>query len=174
LDAYVFASDATQSATDDALELVPATARAVLPMTGGRELYVALSDSSAIGLMSKIVTTLTISGLTSPVSYLAYGSTSTEAPFPTYGVVADYVGFVLLATAAANTVSVYEAALEVTGVVGAAMVSGTGTVTIVVEATSDSSTTLTGILDTVAGLTNASEVARGSGPVSGGAGFTTS
>lgn len=174
MDAYVFATDATTGAVTDALALVSAgTARAVLPISTARELYVALSDSTATGLMNKISSTVTISGLTTPVSYLAFGATSQNAPFPTYGVVHDHVGFALLTTSASATVSVYEAALQVSGVVGAAIVSG-GSVNVLVEASSDSTTTLASTLSTVSGLSGVTSAVTASGPVSGGAGFTTS
>lgn len=174
MDAYVFATDATSGAVTDALALVSGgTARAVLPISTSRELYIALSDSTATGLMNKISTTVSITGLTTPEYYLAFGATSQNAPFPTYGVVDDHCGFALLTTSAASTVSVYEAALEVNGVVGAAIVSG-GSVTVIVEATSDSTTTLASILSTVSGLSGVTSAVTASGPVSGGAGFTTS
>ena len=174
MDAYVFATDATSGAVTDALALVSGgTARAVLPISTARELYIALADSSGTGLMNKISTAVTITGLTTPVSYLAMGASSQNAPFPTYGVVDDHVGFALLTTSTTSTVSVYEAALQVSGVVGAAIVSG-GTVNVIVEATSDSTTTLASTLSTVSGLTGVTSSVTSSGPVSGGAGFTTS
>lgn len=175
LDAYVFVTEATTQAVSDALALVGTTARVVLPTLSlsGPELYVAVADSEAIDLLTKIATVVTISGFTTPVVYLAYGSGTTEAQFPTYGVVADYVGFVLLTTTLANTVSVYEAALAVTGVKGAAMVSGGGA-TVIVEATSDSTTTLESTLTSVENLTGVLSSQKSYGPVSGGAGFTTS
>lgn len=176
MDAYVFAATATSPATSTALALVSATARAVLPTpTGnGPDLYMALADTDASDLLDKIAVAVGIEGLTGTQVYLAYGSTSEEAPFPTYGVVQDHVGLVLLTTSVPNMVSVYEAALDVTGVVGAAMVSGAGGATVLVEATHDSTTSLDSIMSTVGGLTNVTSYTSSRGPVSGGAGFTTS
>lgn len=172
MDAYIFAVEATPQAVTDALALVPGTARAALPMPDeDRELYVAVSDSNAIELLTKIADVVTIEGLSSPSVYLAYGSSSEESTFPTYGVVNSYVGFALLVTAPTSTVSVYEAAQGVSGVVGAAMVAGSASV--LVEATAASSTALTTVLGTVTGLSNVLSSVTSQGPVSGGAGFTT-
>jgi len=171
LDAYIFAEDASSQAVSDALALVPSTARAVLPIGTARELYVAVSDSSATALLTKITDVVTISGLSGTAVHLAYGSGTTEAPFPTYGVVDDYVGFALLTTTIVTTVSVYEAALDVTGVIGVAIVAGT--VTVLVEATAGTLSALNTILSTVTSLTGVSSSVTATGPVSGGAGFTT-
>ena len=175
MDAYVFAATATSPAISTALALVSATARAVLPTpTGnGPDLYAALADADASDLLDKIAVAVDIDGLTGTQVYLAYGETSESAAFPTYGVVQDHVGFVLLTTSVPNTVSVYEAALEVSGVVGAAMVAGAGGATVLVEATHDNTTNLDSILSTVGGLTGVTAYVTARGPVSGGAGFTT-
>lgn len=170
LDAYVFAVDATGGAVTSALALVSGgTARAVLPTSGDRELYVALSDTDASALLTKIATTVTISGLTTVSTHLAYGESSQNAPFPTHGTVSTHVGFSLLTAAPGSVVAVYEDALVIAGVIGAAMV--TGTVNVLVEVTASTTGGVTGILDNVAAITGATEIARAQGPVSGGAGF---
>lgn len=174
LDAYVFAATATQSAVDDALDLVTAgTARAALPVGSERELYVAVDDTSAAGLLTKLAAVLTINGLTGVEVHLGIGSPPPSMPFPTQGSVDDYVGFALLTTAPSDTVSVYDDAIAVTGVVGAAMV-GTGTVSVLVEATSDSTTTLTTMLGNLTTLTGVTDSVTVTGAVANGAGFTTS
>lgn len=174
MDAYVFAGTATTQAITDVLALVGTDARAALPTpTGsGPELYVALTDVDAVELLTKIAAVVTTSGLTSIQVYLAYGQAGPGDKFPTQGVVDDYVGFALLTTGLANVVSVYEAALAVNGVVGAAMVSGGANV--LVEVTSDSTTTLASMLSSVTSLTGVSSSSTCSGAVSAGAGFTTS
>jgi hypothetical protein len=173
LDAYVFAETATQAAIDDAIDLVTeGTARAVLPVGSARELYVAVSDSSTSGLVTKLATVLTIDGLTGLETHLAIGPPPPSMPFPTQGSVDDYVGFALLQTSPASAVSVYDAAVQVSGVVGAAIV-GTGQVRVLVEATSDSTTTLSSTLGTVAALTGVSASVTVTGAVANGAGFTT-
>lgn len=174
MDAYIFAEDATTQARTDALALVGDEARAVLPVSSDRELYVAVAGADPAELLTNIAAVVTIDGLTGVTTHIAIGSSSAEATFPTHGTVDDYVGFALLDTAPTSTVSVWEAALETSGVVGAAMVSGTGSVDVLVEATSDSTNTLASILATVAGLTGVNTYVTVTGPVSGGAGFTTS
>jgi hypothetical protein len=171
LDAYIFVTDASSQAVSDALALVPSTARAVLPVGTARELYVAVSDSTATGLLTKIADVVTIPGLSGTEVQLAYGSGTTEAMFPTYGVVDDYVGFALLTTSVTTTVSVYEAALDVTGVIGVAIVAGT--VNVLVEATAATLNALNAILATVTALTGVSSSITVTGPVTAGAGFTT-
>lgn len=175
MDAYVFAATATGQAITDVLALVGTSARAALPAATGNgpDLYVAVSDTDASSLLTKIAAVVAVSGLTSTTTYLAYGETSVSAQFPTYAAVQDHVGLVLLTTSVANTVSVWEAAYDVTGVVGAAMVSGGGGATVLVEATHDSTSTLDSIMSTVGGLTGVTSYITSRGPVSGGAGFTT-
>jgi hypothetical protein len=175
LDAYVFAADATQSAIDDALDLVTAgTARAVLPMPGDdREVYVAVGDSDATDLLTKLAAVVTIDGLSGVEVHLGIGDGTVNRPFPTHGTVDDYVGFALLATAPGNIVSVFEAVWNVSNVAAAAMV-GTGSVTVLVEVTSDSNTTVSSALSSLAALTGVTSSVLVQGPVANGAGFTTS
>lgn len=172
MDAYVFATGATPQAVSDVLALVSAgTARAALPTTDDRKLYVAVADTSATNLVTKLAAVLTVDGLTAPVSHLAYGSPTTERPFPTQGIVEDYIGFALLTTLPGNTVAVYEAAFGVSGVVGAAMV--TGTVNVLVEATAATSAGVATILSAVRNLTGVTVSAAATGQTSAGAGFST-
>lgn len=172
LDAYVFATSASSQAVADVLALVAAgTARVALPTTGDRAIYVAVSDTRATGLVSKIASVVTVDGLVGVDVHLAYGSPTPERPFPTQGIVGDYVGFALLTTLPGDIVTVYEAAFGVSGVVGAAIV--TGTVNVLVEATASTTTALASILTSVTGLTGVAASFTATGETSSGAGFTT-
>jgi hypothetical protein len=173
LDAYILALTASQSAITSALALVPNTARAVLPTPGDDlELYVNVSETSATALLTKIAQVVTISGLAGVEVHLAYGTSTTEAAFPTHGIVDSYVGFILLTALPGDVVDVYEAALQVTGVVGAAMV--TGSVNVLVEVTAGSESALATIVAAVEGLPDVLTSASGAAATSTGAGFVTS
>lgn len=168
MDAYIFASSATQGAISTLIGGVGngGPARVVCPLTGDRALYVAVSANDSTSLSTKISQVVATQVLTGTSAHVATSSPSTH---PTYATtVDDYIGFSLLS--GSNPSSIASAAALISGVIGVAVTNGTN-VRVLVESTSDSSVTLASIMADVANISGASVVFEATGETANGAGW---
>jgi len=167
LDAYVFATSATQGAVSTLIGGVGqgGPARVVLPLDGDRALYVAINANDSTTLNSRIASVVATQVLGGTTAHIA---TSTPSTFPTYGTVQDLVGFTLLS--GANPSSIASAASGITGVIGVAVTNGTN-VRVLVESTADTEGALEDIMEEVAAISGADVVFEATGEVANGAGF---
>ena len=108
------------------------------------------------------------SGLTGASSYL--GAAPSDFPFPTHGFVSALVGFCLLDILPGLSIAVYDAAIELAGVIGAAVVTGQG-YSVVVEVTAENQEDLAALLNQVSGLPGVRSAATASGASTLGTGF---
>lgn len=167
MDAYIFASSATQGAISTLIGGVGSggPARVVCPLTGDRALYVAVEAADAPSLQTKISQVLATQVLTGTSTHVA---SSSPATFPTHGTVEDLLGLTLLS--GSNQSGIATAAAAITGVIGVAVVNG-GNARVLVESTADSSGTLDTIMADVAAISGASVVFEATGETANGAGF---
>lgn len=171
MDAYIFATQATQEAVASLRDGVTAggPARVVLPLIGSHALYVAVADDDDGGLNRRVADVVATPGLAGTSAYFATGP-GNGVKFPTWGLVGHYVGFCLLDTLPGLAVATYQAVQQVAGVVGACVVTGAGS-SVLVEATADDAEALTVMLHQVAGLPGVQHAATATGATALGAGF---
>ena len=167
MDAYVFATTATSGAISTLIGGVGSSgpARVVCPLSGDRELYVAVSANDNNSLATKIAQVIATSVLTGTSSHIG---TSSPATFPTHGVVDALIGLTLLSGAEPGDIA--DLAAEIEGVIGVAVTNG-GNVRVLVESTADTEGALASIMSDVASISGASVVFEATGETSEGAGF---
>lgn len=160
MDAYIFATGATEDAVEtlgDGVGTGPA--RVVLPVIGSQRLYVAVTGTDGTQLAQRVAAVSATTGLSGVTTHLA---TTPDPPgnlgngwppvlFPTFASVEAAVGFALLTTVPGLTVAVYIAASQISGVIGAAVVTG-ASAKVLVEVTGTTTDAVAGVLETVAGL----------------------
>jgi hypothetical protein len=174
VDAYIFATHATATAVA-ALAAGVTTggpARVVCPLIGSHELYVAVSATNDAILQQRVAAVIATTGLVGASTHVASNPGNGESAFPTHAVVDTYVGFALLTPGNGMMQSVYAAAKEVDGVIGAAVVTGMN-IHVVVEATAGNLDDLSEILDAIGGITGVTDIATAAGATSLGTGFPT-
>lgn len=165
MDAYVFATGATQQAVSSLLSAVGTYARVVLPLSGDRALYVAVEGDTQGELDDNVELVTDTSGLTGVTVYTAAGSTT----HPTFASVDSELGLALLDVIQPTAAAAATAAAAVTGVIGVAIVSSAAQ--LLVEATAATTGAVNGILDDVDALASLSVVFTATGPTANGAGF---
>ena len=167
LDAYIFATSATQGAISTLIGGVGSTgpARVVLPTSGDRALYVAVSANDETTLNSRISAVLATQVLSGTSTHVA---TSSPATFPTHAAVDDYLGLSVLS--GADPSSIASTASGITGVIGVAVTNG-GTVRVLVESTASSTGALSTIMDDVAAISGVTVQFEATGETANGAGF---
>lgn len=167
MDAYIFASSATQGAISTLIGGVGSggPARVVCPISGDRALYVAVEGADQTTLATKISSVVGTQILGGTSSHVATSSPST---YPTWGLVETLLGFTMLS--GANPSSIASTAAGITGVIGVAVTNGSN-VRVLVESTADNSGDLATIMANVAGISGASVVFEATGDTGNGAGF---
>ncbi len=170
MDAYIFSKQATQDAVGALGNGVGTggAARVVLPLIGSHRLYVAVEGADDAELAQRVSAVLGTQGLSGSSSYLAAGPM--PFPFPTHGMVADYVGFCLLDTQPGLSLAVYDAARGVAGVIGAAVVTGAG-YSVLAEVSAGDQEALAVLINQVSGLPGVRSAATASGATGLGFGF---
>jgi hypothetical protein len=152
LDAYIFATEATEEAvsTLGAGAEDSGPARVVVPLLASPALYVAVQASTAVALGAAVTAVVGTTGVAGVTAYLA-SSLGTPFALPTYAQVDAFLGFALLETLPGLSVSVRNAATEVTGVTGVAVVLGVCH-SVLVEVTGPDTDAVAAMLATVTGL----------------------
>lgn len=172
MDAYVFAGTATDAAVE-ALRGAASPAgpvRVVCPLSGDRELYVALTAADPAALSAAVDDVLATEGLTDADTVLTDDADG-SASFPTYLAVAAQVGFTLLDLGEAQVRASVAAVAALPVVAGIAVVQGGAQ--LLVEVTADSFDAVRAGLTQVRDLSGGSAVLSATGSTSNGAGFRT-
>ena len=174
MDAYIFATHATSTAVAalSAGVALGGPARVVCPLVGSHELYVAVSDNNAANLQQKVGAVVATTGLSGTSAHVAANPGAGAAAFPTHVAVDVYLGFALVTPAGGMMEAVYTAAKAITGVIGAAVVTGAN-IHIIVEATAANVDDLTEILDDVGAITGVVAMSTAIGASALGTGFPT-
>ncbi len=188
MDAYVFAAGATAEAVDRLGALVEeGTARVMVPLLGGRAVYVATTGRNARELRARLDVVTGVAGLTAVDTFLAalpevevqqvtsLSQTTGHrgAHYPTYAAVDAVVGFALLVCRPGMQATVFGGASLVPGVVGAAPVSG-AEADVLVEATGGSVEEVLRVLDRAAGVPGVGSVTTAVGEAALGTGLNRS
>lgn len=181
MDAYIFATEATEAAVEALGAGVGGTgpARVVLPVIGSQRLYVAVTGSDGTQLAQRVAAVAATSGVSGVTTYLA---TTPDPPaglgngwppvlYPTYAAVDAVVGFALVTTVPGLTVAVYIGASQLTGVIGAAVVTG-ASAKVLVEVTGSTTDEVAGVLEDIAGLAGVTGTSTAIGLTETGFGFT--
>jgi hypothetical protein len=183
VDAYIFCTGATEAAVASLGAGVgdDGPARVVLPLIGSYALYVAVEGANSGALATNVAGVIATSGVTGAFSLQPSASAPPGPPpgwppigwppinFPTHANVDAYLGLSLLTTLPGLAAQVYNAAMAVTGVIGAAAVIGGG---VLVEVTGPDVETVATLLDSVAALSGVTSAATMVGATELGFGFT--
>lgn len=183
MDAYIFSTGATEAAVAALGAGVGSTgpARVVLPLIGSYALYVAVEGADSGELASNVAAVVATSGVTGAFSLQPAASAPPGPPpgwppigwppidFPTHADVDVYLGLSLLTTLPGLAAQVYNAAMAVSGVIGAAAVIGGG---VLVEVTGPDVETVATLQDSVAALSGVTGAATMVGATELGFGFT--
>jgi hypothetical protein len=183
VDAYILSTGATEAAVAALGAGVGSTgpARVVLPLIGAYALYVAVEGADSGELATNVAAVIATEGVTGAVTFQPSASAPSGPPpgwppigwppvsFPTYAEVSVYLGLSKLTTLPGLSASVYNAAMTVTGVIGAAAIVGGG---VLVEVTGEDVETVATLLDSVGGLTGVTAEATMVGATELGFGFT--
>lgn len=170
MDAYVFASQATETAVTTLSQGVGAggPARVVCPLTGARALYLAVEGSEET-LAERLATIAGMSGLTDVEVYTADGDPFGNVTFPTHALVQVYVGFALLDVVDAEATAALVAVMN--AVIGLAVVVGGPAEQLLVELTASTGTALTAAFTALAALDGVTLSFTATGQTSLGTGF---
>jgi hypothetical protein len=169
LDAYVFATGATQQAISTLLDSVGTTVRVACPVTGDWAVYVAVEGSDQEELDERVDTVLATTGLSGAVSYQVSAGTSGTS-FPTHATVSSHFGLGLHDVVSGTTAAAAAAAAGVSGVIGVAILTGSPA-QILVEVTASGQSGVTTALAAVDALSPLAEAASATGETANGAGF---
>ena len=169
MDAYVFATSANGTAINNLKGQVGTNGvRVVLPLSGDFALYVAVEGDDAGALEDAIENVEQTSGLSGVSSHVALVD-ALESSLPTHSAVSTYVGLAIMDVVSGTAVAAGEAAAEISGVIGVAVIDGSAT--LVVEATATTTTALDTALAAVDALNSLAEVYTGTGESANGVGF---
>ena len=170
-DAYLFAYDASSTAITEVLGMVGDEVRVACPVLGCQNLYVAVADSTYLGLLSKVAAVAAVDDIGTVQTFVPTGDPG-EYEFPTYALVNDFVGFSFVVTSPGQADSVYAAVQSVTGVIGATTVVGVGA-NVLVEMTGSDQSAVGDVMEDVAALTNVLSVTTAIGATASGDGWPT-
>ena len=169
MDAYVFATSANGTAITNLTGQVGTNGvRVVLPLSGDFALYVAVEGDDEGDLEDAIENVEQTSGVSGVSSFVALVD-ALESSLPTHSAVSTYVGLAIMDVVSGTAVAAGEAAAEISGVIGVAVVDGSAT--LVVEATATTTTALDTALAAVDALNSLAEVYTGTGESANGVGF---
>lgn len=172
MDAYVFATEATQTAVAGLGAGVGTTgpARVVLPVIGSHALFVAVAASTGSDLHDAIAGVVATTGVSGCSAFLA-STLGITFLLPVHASVDAFLGFALLDTLPGLSVSVHDAATAITGVTGVAVVTGSG-YSVLVEVTGPDSDAVAALLSTVTALSGVRAAATAIGSTDLGFGLT--
>lgn len=148
MDAYVFAGSATSQAVSTLLGSVGPNgpARVVCPLTGDRDLYVAIEAPDSTTLQQRIASVVQTEGLSNVTSHVVTAPAEDNVVFPTHASVSAFIGLVMLTPTTAAASAVARAVARVNGVVGVAVVGSN----VLVEVTAANAGDIEEVFDAIA------------------------